>query len=48
MLFQLRKAILLGRKEARTNQDIITYFPKHKTTIGMMIIIKKDGTPKEE
>ena len=30
MLFHLGKAILLGRKEERKNQDMITYYSKHK------------------
>ena len=30
MFFQLGKAILLGRKEARNNQDMITYLSKHE------------------
>ena len=34
---------LLGRKEARTNQDMITYSPKHKTTSGLMMTIIKKG-----
>jgi len=43
MPFQLGKTILLGRKEARTNQDMITYFPQnikpHVVPLGFSLFV---------